>query len=91
VLLDSELKAAAAPSPKPKPNNPSIPEDQEPLIPDVELDDAAIHFRCGDVMMGGAKWNDFGMIKFSEYKKWISPDARSHNWYLDSTLLEEIE
>jgi hypothetical protein len=56
--------------------HPSIPEDQEPLIPHVDLDDVAIHFRCGDVM-GGAKRNDFGMIKFSEYKKWISPNART--------------
>ena len=55
--------------------HPDVPEDQPPLIPDVELDDAVIHFRCGDVM-GGAKRNDFGMIKFNEYKKWISTDTK---------------
>jgi hypothetical protein len=54
----------------------NIPTDQAPLIPNVTLDDVVIHFRCGDVM-GGAKRDDFGMIKFSEYKKWISKDARS--------------
>jgi hypothetical protein len=54
----------------------SIPRDQTPLIPGVVLDDVVIHFRCGDVF-GGAKRNDFGMIKFTEYKKWISRDART--------------
>lgn len=53
-----------------------VPVDQPPLIPNVVLDDVAIHFRCGDVM-GGARRSDFGMIKFSEYLKWISPEARS--------------
>jgi hypothetical protein len=41
-----------------------------PLFPNVVLDNVAIHFRCGDVL-GGAKRNDFGMIRFYEYKKWI--------------------
>ena len=54
----------------------SIPRDQTPLIPGVVLDDVVIHFRCGDVF-GGATRNDFGMIKFTEYKKWISRDART--------------
>jgi hypothetical protein len=48
----------------------------EPLVPNVMLDDVAIHFRCGDVM-GGARRGDFGMIKFSEYTKWISKEART--------------
>ena len=53
-----------------------VPTDQPPLIPDVELDDVALHFRCGDVL-GGAKRNDFGMIRFYEYKKWIPRDTES--------------
>ena len=48
--------------------------DQSPLIPNITLDDVVIHFRCGDVM-GGARRGDFGMIQFSEYKKWIIPSA----------------
>lgn len=51
-------------------------ENQNPLIPNVTLDDVVIHFRCGDVM-GGARRNDFGMIKFNEYQKWISREAKS--------------
>jgi hypothetical protein len=43
---------------------------EDPLIPGIELDDAVIHFRCGDVL-GGANRYDFGMIRFNEYKKWI--------------------
>jgi hypothetical protein len=50
--------------------HPEVPHDAMPLIPDVVLDDVALHFRCGDVL-GGAKRNDFGMIRFNEYKKWI--------------------
>jgi hypothetical protein len=50
--------------------HPDIPVDAEPLIPGIDLDDAVIHFRCGDVL-GGANRNDFGMIRFNEYKKWI--------------------
>jgi hypothetical protein len=53
-----------------------VPPDKPPLIPDVELDDVALHFRCGDVL-GGAKRNDFGMIRFYEYKKWIPRDTES--------------
>eukprot|EP00980_Cylindrotheca_fusiformis_P017384 scaffold5395_cov126-Cylindrotheca_fusiformis.AAC.4 len=54
----------------------AVPPEQPPLVPDVVLDDVAIHFRCGDVM-GGARRSDFGMIKFTEYLRWISPEARS--------------
>ncbi len=52
-------------------NHPGVPEKQPPLVTNVELDDAVIHFRCGDIL-GGVKRNDFGIIHFSEYKKWIS-------------------
>lgn len=50
--------------------HPEVPIDQKPLIPNVQLDDVAIHFRCGDVF-GGAKRNDFGMIAFSAYRSHI--------------------
>ncbi|KAL3909163.1 MAG: hypothetical protein SGILL_008196, partial [Bacillariaceae sp.] len=56
--------------------HPDLSPDAPPLIPNVELDDVAIHFRCGDVL-GGAKRNDFGMIRFYEYKKWIPRDTPS--------------
>jgi len=56
--------------------HPDIPIDVEPLIPDVQLDDVALHFRCGDVL-GGANRYDFGMIRFNEYKKWIPNNTES--------------
>lgn len=48
-------------------SHPSLPIDTPPIIPNIELDEAMIHFRCGDVM-GGANRHDFGMIKFNAYK-----------------------
>jgi hypothetical protein len=36
----------------------------------MTIDDVAIHFRCGDVL-GGQFRNDFGMIPFREYRRWI--------------------
>ena len=48
----------------------------DPLIPNITLDDVALHFRCGDVM-GGVRRGDFGMIKFNEYPKWIWNNTRS--------------
>ncbi|MGK3758442.1 MAG: tetratricopeptide (TPR) repeat protein [Bacillariaceae sp.] len=56
--------------------HPDVPVDAEPLIPNIQLDDVALHFRCGDVL-GGANRNDFGMIRFNEYKKWIPIDTES--------------
>jgi hypothetical protein len=53
-----------------------VPENVPPLIPDVVLDEVALHFRCGDVL-GGVDRNDFGMIRFSEYKKWIPRNTTS--------------
>eukprot|EP00592_Proboscia_alata_P000329 CAMPEP_0194375512 /NCGR_PEP_ID=MMETSP0174-20130528/24049_1 /TAXON_ID=216777 /ORGANISM="Proboscia alata, Strain PI-D3" /LENGTH=406 /DNA_ID=CAMNT_0039155769 /DNA_START=120 /DNA_END=1340 /DNA_ORIENTATION=- len=47
-----------------------------PLAPNAKLDEVAIHFRCGDVL-GGAHRDDFGIIKFDEYKKQIFSDTRS--------------
>jgi hypothetical protein len=43
-------------------------------IPNITLDEIALHFRCGDVM-GGADRNDYGMIQFTEYIKWIDPNT----------------
>lgn len=54
--------------------HPSVPVDQPPLIPGIEMEDVVIHFRCGDVF-GGAKRNDFGMIKFTKYAHWMSNDT----------------
>jgi len=56
--------------------HPDIPVDAEPLIPDIQLDDVVLHFRCGNVL-GGANRNDFGMIRFNEYKKWIPNGTES--------------
>lgn len=53
-----------------------IPNNAIPLIPDLQLDDVAIHFLCGDVL-GGARRNDFGMIRFNEYKKWIANNTKN--------------
>jgi len=57
-------------------SHPSVPLDQPPLVPDIEIEDVVIHLRCGDVL-GGRRRTDYGMMKFSEYKKWISKDART--------------
>ena len=41
-----------------------------------DIDDVAIHFRCGDIL-GGALRDDFGVIKFDNYKRLIFPEART--------------
>ena len=46
-----------------------------PLYPNVELDDVAIHYRCGDVLMGGN--GPFYFPKYEAYAQNISPEARS--------------
>uniref|UniRef100_A0A6U9YYT3 Uncharacterized protein n=1 Tax=Pseudo-nitzschia australis TaxID=44445 RepID=A0A6U9YYT3_9STRA len=56
--------------------HPDVPVDATPLVHNVELDDVALHFRCGDVL-GGVRRNDFGMIRFNEYKKWIPNNTES--------------
>jgi len=45
-------------------------------IPNVTLDDVALHFRCGDIM-GVAKENYYGIIKYAEYLKWIDAKTTS--------------
>lgn len=47
-----------------------------PLVPGIELDDTAIHFRCGDIM-GHTNHPSFGFMKFTAYKKWVSPEAKT--------------
>ena len=42
-------------------NHSSIPIDQAPLVPGVEVEDVVIHLRCGDVM-GRVNRNDFGIM-----------------------------
>mmetsp|Transcript_6936 Transcript_6936/g.19449 ORF Transcript_6936/g.19449 Transcript_6936/m.19449 type:complete len:684 (-) Transcript_6936:3357-5408(-) len=48
----------------------------QPILPNIILDDVVIHFRCGDIMSGMGR-NDFGLIKFASYKRYISPQAKS--------------
>lgn len=55
--------------PTPKPGD-------APLVPGIEIDDAAIHFRCGDIM-GASQHGSFGFLKFTVYKKYISSSVRS--------------
>ena len=54
--------------PDPKPGD-------APLVPGIELDEVAIHFRCGDIM--GGSHPSFGFMKFTAYKKWVSPEAKT--------------
>ena len=48
-----------------------------PLLSQTELDDAVIHFRCGDIMIGSASGAYYGFQKFSEIVRYISPAASS--------------
>ena len=43
----------------------------------VSFDEVAIHFRCGDVIKMTNPRGDYGFTRYSEYKKRISPDAKS--------------
>jgi len=47
----------------------------KPLFPDVELDDAILHFRCGDLIMSNHP--SFGFIKFSAFSKRLTADTKS--------------
>jgi hypothetical protein len=49
--------------------------DNAPLFPSVEVDDAVIHFRCGDLMISDNPF--FGFVKFETFMQHISSDARS--------------
>jgi len=56
--------------------NLDLPHDLIPFYPTEDIDDVAIHFRCGDIL-GGALRDDFGVIKFDNYKRLIFPEART--------------
>jgi hypothetical protein len=47
----------------------------KPLFSDIEIDDAQIHFRCGDLMMSNHP--SFGFMKFSAFSKRIFNDTKS--------------
>jgi len=46
-----------------------------PIYANEDVDDVALHFRCGDVLGGAPGF--YGITKFDEYKRQISPEARS--------------
>lgn len=46
------------------------------LYSDVELDDVAIHFRCGDVVKGFNS-ETYGVVHYDSYREHISPHATS--------------
>lgn len=46
-----------------------------PLYPDVEVDDAMLHFRCGDII--SSNHPSFGFMKFGSFSRHLSPDVRS--------------
>ena len=50
--------------------------DVEPILPNVELDDVAIHFRCGDLMKGFNSKN-YGIVQYESYREYIFPTCRS--------------
>ena len=46
----------------------------KPLLPNVDMDDVAIHFRCGDVAKGFNS-HDYGIVQFEAYRQYIPPAA----------------
>jgi hypothetical protein len=46
-----------------------------PVFPNVDLDDAVIHFRCGDLL--STNITSYGFMTFAGYTRHISPEARS--------------
>mmetsp|Transcript_15377 Transcript_15377/g.21917 ORF Transcript_15377/g.21917 Transcript_15377/m.21917 type:complete len:240 (+) Transcript_15377:170-889(+) len=52
-----------------------LPSDLILVYTDEEVNDVAIHFRCGDIL-GGENRYDFDIVKFDEYKRQIFPEAR---------------
>lgn len=49
--------------------------DDKPLFPHVELDDAVLHFRCGDII--DSRHGSYGFMKFESYARYISQDVRT--------------
>jgi hypothetical protein len=48
---------------------------QPPLYPNITLDEAVIHFRCGDLINGGH--SSFGFLKFRTFAKHLDPNVQS--------------
>jgi len=46
----------------------------DPLFPDVQLDDAVLHFRCGDII--ASNHPSFGFMKFGSFSRHISAQAK---------------
>jgi len=46
-----------------------------PLIPNLEFDDAVVHFRCGDLI--ASNHPSFGFIRFESFAHHISPEAKT--------------
>lgn len=57
------------------PSGSSLSMPHPPLIPNVTLDDAVIHFRCGDIMLSEEKY--FRFIKYHEFSSRIDPNRIS--------------
>jgi len=49
---------------------------EEPILSNVDLDDVAIHFRCGDLMRGFNS-KDYGIVQYESYRHYISPAANT--------------
>jgi hypothetical protein len=47
----------------------------EPLFPGIQVDDAVLHMRCGDLMMSNHP--SFGFMKFSAFSKRLDKDTKS--------------
>ena len=47
----------------------------EPIISHADLDEVAIHLRCGDVFL--IKTDSYGIIGYDVYRKQVSPQAKS--------------
>ena len=76
IMYDMQKMAVTLIGPSNDKSHPDVPIEQPPLIPGIEVEDVVIHFRCGDIL-GAVNRNDFGIMKFSEYEKWISKDTRT--------------
>lgn len=50
--------------------------DDSPFFPDAQLDDAVIHFRCGDIL-GKRAHRRYRYVRWSALAKQISPEVRS--------------
>lgn len=59
-----------------------------PLIPNVDLDDVAIHFRCGDVM--ASKHDNFDFLKFSAFARRIDPNGTKSIGIVTQPFKEQV-